>query len=54
MTILREEFSSRFTGFRCLKSDMTIFSFPFTGVIGSAPVELQFESNSIKEYDILP
>ena len=45
MTILREEFSSRFTGFtgfRCLKSDMTAFSFPFTGGIGSAPVELQF------------
>ena len=53
MAVLREEFSSRFTDFRSLRSHMTVFALPCTCEISSAPVELQLELNALQVDGVL-
>ena len=51
--VLGEKFSSRFTDFRSLKSNMAIFALPCTCEISFAPVKLQLKLNALQEDDVL-
>ena len=53
MAVLCEEFSSRFTDFRSLKSHMAVFAHPCTFEITSAPVKFQLELNALQEDGVL-
>lgn len=53
VAVLREEFSSRFTDFRSLRSGMAVFALPCTCEVSSAPVKLQLELNALQEDDVL-
>ncbi|XP_040564255.1 general transcription factor II-I repeat domain-containing protein 2B-like [Lepeophtheirus salmonis] len=53
VAVLREDVSSRFTEFRNLSSETTVFSLPCTSQISSAAVQLQLELNALLEDDIL-
>ena len=53
VAVLREEFSSRFTDFRSLRSHMAVFAHPCTCKISSTPVKFQLELSALQEDDVL-